>query len=103
MFEPVTDERLAEMSHAELEAYRAQLESERVKLREHATKVAERFREVNDAINQAARLAPFAVPELVATPGVALARAIGAKLKKSRAHERGGKIMQEALGEAGDE
>ncbi len=98
-----SEQELLAMSFDALQVYRARLEAHRVAFREETQKVGERFRDVNNAINHAARLSGDETA-LRATPGVALAKMIreGLPAVLKPAHEKGGSIMAEALAPAPD-
>ena len=93
-----TTEELHAMSFEQLTDYRQQLDAHRSLLRDHCKEVGDRFRNLNDAINTAARLGCDDTL-LRVTPGVAVGKAIGqavrAKINPTLA--KGGPLMAEAL------
>lgn len=79
-----TTEELHAMSFEELSSYRQMLDAHRSSLRDHCKIVGDRFRNLNDAINGAARLGGD-VTALRVTPGVAIGHALAQHVRSNLA------------------
>lgn len=89
-----TADEIAAMSLAEIEAYRQQLDEARLAFRAHCVAVSERFRDLTNAINAAAKMGASA-DALRVTPGVALAKTMREQL--GRTAGKGGPLLAAAL------